>query len=205
MAVQLTLGPFPDPVTTRLVEAIAARLPAVVADPGGPRRFAYRSPIFPADYLNACEISTADDFHAVFGVPPGPSVRESIAPSVGRIEFTTAGGLAANYVRHECRRHSTAEFTKASELVITTMTYDSGEAAQADLAFTRSFGDGTDTPTRLGEESILASVLGDRSIEFRAGLTVVGVSLYDGPGRLSQPLDSALLTAATIIANRVPR
>ena len=71
-----------------------------------------------------------------------------MSPSVGRIEFTTVGGLSANYVAHECRRHSTARFA-ASELVITVKTYDSPEAAAADLAFTRRLGGGTDTPTLL--------------------------------------------------------
>jgi hypothetical protein len=42
--VQLTLGPFPEQVTSGLVEAVAAGLPAVVVQPGGPRRIGYRSP-----------------------------------------------------------------------------------------------------------------------------------------------------------------
>lgn len=111
VSVQLILGPFPEQVTARFVEAIAARLPAVVARPGGPRRFGYRSPIFPVDYVNACEISAGEDFQAVFGIPPSPSVLEGVSPSVGRIEFTAVGGISANYVAHECRRHSTARFT----------------------------------------------------------------------------------------------
>lgn len=86
--------------------------------------------------------------------------------------------------------------------MITATTYDSPEAAAADLAFTRGLGGGTDTPTLLGEESILASVFGERSVEFRTGPTVVGVSLYDSPGRLTQPLDSALVTAAAAVAHR---
>jgi hypothetical protein len=57
------------------------------------------------------------------------------------------------------------------------------------------------TPPRVAEESILAAVFGDRLIEFRTGASVVGDCLHDGPGRLTQPLDSALHTAATAIAN----
>jgi hypothetical protein len=53
-----------------------------------------------------------------------------------------------------------------------------------------------------GEESILASVFGERPVEFRTGPTVVGVSLYDGPGRLTQPLDTALVTAAAAVAHQ---
>jgi hypothetical protein len=55
--------------------------------------------IFPADYLTACEISAADDVQAIFGIVASPSATGSIAPSVGRIEFTTANGLRTNYVR----------------------------------------------------------------------------------------------------------
>ena len=80
-----------------------------------PRRFGYRSPIFPADYVNACEISTGEDFQTVFGIAPSPSVQESVSPGVGRIEFTTVGGITANYVAHQCRRHSAARFTDASD------------------------------------------------------------------------------------------
>jgi hypothetical protein len=98
-----------------------------------------------------------------------------------------------------------AQLRSGREVDLWSALIDFGGVAQADLVFTRQIGGGADTPTRLGEESIFASVFGDRSVELRAGSTVVGVSLYDGPGRLTQPLDSALLTAATTIANRTAR
>jgi len=60
--------------------------------------------------------------------------------------------------------------TEASALVVATKTYDSQEAAEADLAFTRRLGGGAPLPTKLGEESMLASVFVDRSVEFRSGL-----------------------------------
>jgi hypothetical protein len=203
--VQLSLGPFPESVTGRLIDAVATRLPAVVANPSGPGRFGYRSPVFPVGYLNACEISTAEDFRAVFAVEPSPSVREDVAPGVGRIAFTGTG-ITANYVAHRCVRRATGVVTEASALTVRTTTFDSVEAARAEFALTRATGSGTDTPVRLVDESVFALVAGERAALFRAGLTIVDITLYDGPGRhLKQPLDHALLAVGAGIAARIAR
>jgi hypothetical protein len=200
--VQLSLGPFPDPVAGGLIDAIATRLPAVVAKPGGPARFGYRSPVFPLDYCNACEISTAEDFRSLFAVEPSPSVREDLAPGVGRIAFTGTG-ISANYVAHRCVRRAPGVVTEASALTVRTTTFDSVEAARAEFAYTRATGSGTDTSVRLADESVLAQVAGERAIVFRAGLTVVEITLYSSRGQeLNQPLDHALLVAGAGIASR---
>jgi hypothetical protein len=75
----------------------------------------------------------------------------------GRIEFTTVGGVTANYVSHRCARQATAQFGEASALIVETKTYDTVDAARADLTFTRAIGNATDTPSVLAGTPIWPS------------------------------------------------
>ena len=199
--VELVIDSMPQ--TQALLAAVAERLPAVATNPTGPPRFGYRSPTFPVEYVNGCEISTAEDFRALFRIEPSPSVEEGLSPGIGRIRFDT--GVEANYVRHRCERHTPETFRDGSSLVIEVTTFDSVDAAASQVAFDRRAGGGIDTPTRLGDESMAGLHLDREAIIFRAGMAVVAVTLYAGPVRLTGDTYQALLPAATAIAARTPR
>jgi hypothetical protein len=200
--VELVIDSMPQ--TQELLAAIAERLPAVASNPAGPRGFGYRSPTFPVEYVNGCEISTADDFRALFQIEPSPSVEESLSPGIGRIRFSETG-VEANYVSHRCERHTPETFRDRSSLVIEVTTFDTVDAAASRVAFDRRAGGGIDTPTRLGDESMAGLYLDQEAIIFRAGMAVVAVTLYAGPARLTGDTYQALLPAATAIAARTPR
>jgi hypothetical protein len=193
------------PQTQAVVDAVVSRLPAVVDNPTGPRRFDYRSPTFPTRYVNACAISTADDFRTVFGIEPSPSVEEGLAPGVGRIRYDS--GVEANYVHHRCERRTTQTyFDGGSALTVRVTTYDSVEGVVEQLAFIREYEGLVDTPVRLGDESVSGRYHEDEAIVFRAGTAVVAVTLADGSGRLTDnAVYEALLPAATAIATRTRR
>jgi hypothetical protein len=207
--VEVLIDRVPDPQAQALLAALAERLPAVATNPTGPRRFDYRSPTFPVEYVNGCEISTADDFRALFRIEPSPSMKEGLSPGVGRMWFDT--GVEANYVDHRCERHTPETFTDSSSLVVEVKTYDSVDAAASWFAFHRQRSAGIDTPTRLGDESITARLgegLGmgppQEAVVFRVGMAVVAVTLYDGPGNLTGDTHQELLPIATAIAARTP-
>jgi hypothetical protein len=216
----LDVGPMPDTQAQAVLATVAQRLPDVAANPAGPRRFDYDSPTFPLKYVNACEISTADDFRALFRIEPSPSVHENIGSGIGRIWFTQTG-TEANYVEHSCVRHTPQTgFDGGSSLRVDVTTYDSIDAAEDKLASMRQ-NEGSDTPTRLGDESWAGKwpcapgfdpATCTEVVAFRAGTAVVAVSLEDGSGRFPQAdfeaargTYDALLPVAAAIAARTPR
>lgn len=201
--VELTVDTMPQ--TQAVLGAVAARLPSVADDPSGPRRFGYRSPTFPTRYVNGCEISTADDFRAMFQVEPSPSVEEGLAPGIGRIRYDN--GLEANYVHHRCaRRTSQTYFDGGSSLTVAAMSFDSVEGVVEQLASIRSLTGMPDTPVQLGDESVYGLYHDEEAIVFRAGTAMIALSLADGSGRLAgDSAYEALLPAAIAIADRTPR
>jgi hypothetical protein len=193
------------PQTQAVLDAVVARLPSVVDNPTGPRRFDYDSPTFPTRYVNACEISSAEDFRAVFGIEPSPSVEELIAPGVGRIRYDDS--LEANYVHHGCmRRTPQTYFDGGRVLTVRAMTFDAVDAVAHQLAFIREYQGLDDTAVRLGDESLSGRYHDKEAIVFRDGTAMVSVELSDGSGRLTgNAVYEALLPVATAIAERTAR
>ena len=205
--VELQLGPFPPVTAQAVLNAVAARLAAVAAAPTGPNSYGYRSPVFPVAFVNACTVSTAADYRAVFGTDAGPSVAEHISPGIGRIRFfdtATAPGVQANYVLHECTRHAPGPISTSDAITVAATTYDSTQAAVSALTFDRNATAVTDTPDRIGDEAVFGQWTGNgTAITFRVGNALIVLSLYQDSGPPVADVYRALLPAAVAIARRV--
>jgi hypothetical protein len=201
--VELTTSRLSATQQQTVLQTVADRLPGLAADPPGPPRFAYDSPTFPVDHVDACAISRADDVRALFGVEAGPSVEEGLSPGVGRMSFL-GSDLEANYVDHMCRR-GTPEgyFGGGSSVAVHTTTFDSDDGAAAQFEFLRFFYGGEDTSAPVADGSFLSRRRNQDTAVVRSGLAVIRIEPVSA-GRIV-PRDALLLVAAAIAARTPAR
>jgi hypothetical protein len=197
--VELTTSRLSPVQQQTLLQTVADRMAGLAADPPGPGRFTYDSPTFPAEHVDACRISRAEDVRALFGLDAGPSVHERLSPGIGRVTLPGPGLMHANYVDHSCRR-GTPEgyFSGGSSIDVHTTTFDSQESAAAQFAFLRLFYGGEDTAVPVADGSFFSRRKNQDTVMVRSGLAVVRVELVSAH-RIA-PRDALLLVAEAIVA-----
>lgn len=198
----------------QLIDAIVKNLNAQLASPTGPTRFGFESPAFQGNYANACDISQAEDFNTVFGVPPAPFVSERLGTAVGAIRYTSLGDKNTfAYIESACSRYTGEEYpTDRKKLDIETRSYTSDQAAKLEMQANRQPDAEQPTSQLLGDESYVATATDGLktkkpgSVVFRKGRIVVTLSFNDPAKDTEKTImgqNKQLETIANAIAGRM--
>lgn len=196
-----------DPLVRLAAENVAKQ----AANPAGPSRYRFDSPVFKTPAGHACDILRPADLQTLLGQPTTPFVQEGPPTAIGKISVPD-NHTEGNFLHTSCTRRA----VNRSGLVLTVDTYDDAKLATGVFDYFRGNHNGIPLPAPIADGGYVDSE-GDPDLDVRTppgrltvrkGNVILSISPSLGqldPNKLVEIADRDLRPVVEQMLTRLPK